>query len=191
MEPPLLRCSGWVVGSPLSKFCAGPLPCDHRSDCAAYLSLDKNDDLRRACPNRSALIAPQPYMRWILVGSEAMMRSCASTARLLGGGAHSVFRHASHRSSRATATSDHLGIRRRETGLMAEICLLSSPVSAKSFMLPDAAPRRLAARRSSRIATVRSVAFEPRRRSWFCAHLAWRPLFALDTIARACCSSDA
>jgi hypothetical protein len=117
MGPPLLRCSrlGLLV-LPYPKFCAGPLPCDHQSDCTAYFSLDKNDDLRRACPNRSAFIAPQPYMRWILVGSEAMMRSCASTARLLGGGAHSVFRHASHRSSRATATSDHLGIRRRETG---------------------------------------------------------------------------
>ncbi len=52
--------------------------------------------------------APQPCIRWI-ARIRTMMQSCASAARLLGGGAHSLPRHGSHGGWRVTAASDRLG----------------------------------------------------------------------------------
>ena len=129
-------------------------------------------------------IAPQPCIRWVH-RTRTMMQSCASAAKLRGGGPILSTRHESHG---GTSGPRHLepssATRHKRTDRAETVGCLQRP----PFIVPDAERRRPAPRPRARGATGRSEACAPRPRSWSCA-CRGRSRCGLETTAPRRCPS--
>jgi len=134
-------------------------------------------------------LAPQPCIRWIRSGP-TMMQSCASAARLLGGGPILSLGCEPWEWCGSPPPRIVLALHR----VWADECrtcisLFAPAVGSKSLSWRGAKPHRPAPHPWSRSATARSAACAPAPRSWSCEYRPWRLWCAPGTNAPRRCPS--
>jgi hypothetical protein len=176
-------CQGWPSHRPFQVLC----PCQAHALTApstAAQSMSRDDDWRGA-PLSVARINRATTLYAVGPGTRTMMHSCASAAKLRGGGPHSFPRHKAMTQAGTPPPRTVIGDPSQADGLGPKLsgCLQRPP-----FIALGAEPRHLAPRPRAPGATRRSEACAPRPRSWSCEYRG-RSRYGFETTAPRHCLS--